>query len=704
MVNFPSLTPSDFRWEAPTYEQVSHTAEDGAIVRQILMDTPGQGRVEVEFQNCRDSDFEAVLAAHDATYGQWDALTLPDAFWAGRGAALKAVINSYDARLEWAFAEVPAADWAKKGRGTIKVTLKHRVRPLALTLAPGGTATPLVPKTDPGTPALVDALPVLNCNIVVPPLPDLVGCQAFWTSRQVTPMLDAVADVNAMTVVDSQGNSYAASQFCPVGALGPAENALLLVKRDKDGAVLWQRKTAGLGGESFFDVDIRLDSTGVFVSVVSSGFALNNRLWRVTSAGTQAFAGTYGQNQGTPTPVELPVLLPSGNVFVTQRSSSSLWMMLLSGTGAIQNIYFSSGAFGPKAQPVLLPSGRLLLIGSRDSQCAVCEIDPAAGVGSIQSIYVYPGTPSQGFDGIIPYGADSWLLHSPNGYIYLMANDYSILWAKQVSASLPVLSLRWMAVDNDILYIAFRGELTLRVDLATGLAGAFRQDAYWYNNQTGMENQSNYDRAARPAFDFTANLDVSWQSMGTQAITQGDALRFMVMGFGLKAPNGNHTIETQPPYINRQASVTVSSVTYPLTVLPTPVRTVATLPAVVTRTYDPPTPDSTRPLLADTTVTWDLQAAPICPPAFNVTIAGSITAAQGIAQQYTAVIVPDPTLTTWPYTYTWSSPNATFSDNKIANPFVTWNAVGTRTLSVQAFNAGYIKTATLDVAVATAPP
>jgi hypothetical protein len=212
----------------------------------------------------------------------------------------------------------------------------------------------------------------------------------------------------------------------------------------------------------------------------------------------------------------------------------------------------------------------------------------------------------------------------------------------------------------------------------------------------------------RVAIDAAQNRVITYYAAVQQA-TRPDMEfnRLLFASFGLQIPAGSYALNVQPPYADSNIELTVTQTPITLTTFsPLPSRTIATNVTTPTDTMGLAAPDYLAPFStpAEGEFDFSLQAAPICPPAFNVTIAGSSTAAQNVPQQYTAVIIPDPALTTWPYTYIWSSPNATFSDRRIASPLVTWSATGTRTLSVQVSNAGSTKTAALDVEVSTAPP
>jgi hypothetical protein len=713
MVNFPSLTPSDFRWEAPTYEQVSHTAEDGAVVRQILMDTPGQGRVEVEFQNCRDTDFEAVLAAHDATYGQWDALILPDAFWGGRGAALRAVIEDYHSSLEWAFAEVPAADWAKKGRCTIRVILKHRVRPLALVLDPGGTATPLVPMTDPGTPAVVDALPVLNCNIPVPPTPDVTGCQTFWTSR-LNALVFSGLDTDGSTVIDSAGNVYSIMFYAPFGAAVVTDSQLLLTKRDKDGVVLWQRITPPLGPGYNQQVFMHLDAdNGVVIRLRGNNAATGGRIWRISASGAQTFHTVYGElaasYQGGLPLWNIRQTLSKGAFILTERGAGSQaspnrFMRISAATGAVESLVTVDNSGNVVGPPLLLPSGNMVVYGVRASAGWVAEIDPALGPSFMAESYVYPATSTNGFVGMVAYAAGYFAVGGDGNY-YVLDAAYSVVQAFQ-HTSMPATEIRGMSEGpNGLIYIAYRGNQLYVVDLINQVARVKRQEVTRNaNNVTQVPLEGTYYAGSREALNVAAGMGTGWTKLGVQAYTGAGEERFVAHSIGFNIPAGTYNIETHPPYTNRDLELVVTESSVPLTTIPLPARTDAVVSGYQVQTVTAPPDDFERPFANETTLLWDLQSAPICPPAFNTTIAGPATAVQGVAQQYTAVIIPDPTLTTWPYAYFWSSPNATFSDNKIANPMVTWTATGTKTLSAQVSNAGSTKTVTLDVVVGTGPP
>ena len=257
---FPPLTPSGFRWSPPQYAQTVHVADNTAVLRQILADAPGEGRLSLTFQNRKDSDFELLLQIYDQCYGQWDALLLPAEVFAGRDALLSQIIQSYEAGLQWAFAGPPTADWAKNGRCTINVELKQRQTPLALSVDPPGTADPppAVPE-DTGVPAVTDDFPYLNC-LIPPPPPEPETQWVFWVSRLDTPTgcgSNTDDGNDQMTMVHSDGSVYTVLMLAPFGT---TNERLTLTKRDGDGNVLWKKLSNTIDTANRLDGGVLLEA------------------------------------------------------------------------------------------------------------------------------------------------------------------------------------------------------------------------------------------------------------------------------------------------------------------------------------------------------------------------------------------------------------------------------------------------------------
>jgi hypothetical protein len=723
MVNFPPLTPSDFRWEAPTYEQVSHTAEDGAIVRQILMDTPGQGRVQVEFQNCRDSDFEAVLAAHDAAYGQWDALALPAAFWSGRGAALRTVIDGYDARLEWAFAEVPAADWEKKGRCTIKVTLKHRVRPLALTLTPGGMAIPLLPKVDPGAPAVVDALPVLNCNIVVT-IPPLVGCQTFWTSRLLESIYPNSIPPIGSQLVDVAGNNYTVFDQMPVGAADTDSVGLVLVKRDVGGAVIWVRATpliVNRQGGGRVAASLLFAGADVIVTTTTSPaeYTLYRHFWRITAAGAQVYHKvtggvrvgfsdahfTFDEFKGIYDAASGEVLM--SRQFVAFGDYGAELHRYNAATGAwIGGRRWYVNCLN-QAAPAVAGDGSIVITGHFSNTPVIRITNPNTLEITAEYRYLNGGT---GFTDIVSYDANSWLVvgRASDDYFLVSKATYDIVaWYKSSLGSAlksTTAPLTLIVESTGVVTFVLEGDNTLwQIDIPNQKIRTVQYEFAWELTTGNWVVPTPFSRFRGPVLDMTANLLLCNINSIYRPLADLDD-RVLTIGVGLELPPGTHYIDAHPP-TNRRVRVVVNRATGQLVLQANPTTVVAT----PTTAFDPtpalPSPTVTGHDFADTQAfTFNTQTALVCPPAFDAAITGPATAIQGTAQQYTAAIIPDPALTAWPYAYSWSSPNAVFSDSTIAQPLVTWTggAGANRVLTVIVSNAGHTKTATLTVAI-TAP-
>jgi hypothetical protein len=305
------------------------------------------------------------------------------------------------------------------------------------------------------------------------------------------------------------------------------------------------------------------------------------------------------------------------------------------------------------AMPQVLPNGNLLVCGSRDSKGWLMEL--TSDLVPIKA-FGYNGT--QPFIGMVQYDASTMFVVDYSGDFYLISiTDYSCILSLRPSAPPPNVGggRAVRMAENGNVHVSYRGNLLYDVDVTARLANIRRQTYSGF----GQPLESNATRGQRAAIDPDANMNVGWASRESTGGEEGDQDRFINFAIGLVVPAGAWSIETHPPYIGRAATVTVAEAPVALSAQPLPTSfpiTIAPVQDLLPSLQPPPTTGVNAPngipapLSVNTTITWDLQSAPICPPAFNAAIAGPTTAVQGTPQQYTAVITPDPALTQWPYT------------------------------------------------------
>jgi hypothetical protein len=627
MPTFPSITPSDFDWLAPEYEQVEHETEDGGILHQVMFDTPGNGGLNLTFQNRPYSDYEAILAIHDQTYGSWGTLTLPMATWGGRKSELRTVIATFDPKLEWAFADEPTADGVMNGVCNIQVKLKNRIRPIALSLSAPTLGTPVTPApTDSGTPAIVDTIPVLNCNIVIPFIPDTIGCQPIWSLRLKTPMnagINNQVEVQPKTLIDADGNVYVSHNYSTVGVSDIGNNTIVLFKTDKDGVLQWIRKSTA--PRSLTDRVMYLTPTGVAIalnrdSIAGPGTSVCPMFWGVDADGNNEYHTSF-QSTGVHPSLDFPAAIhPTFHVLagfgrtISKVVDGFIVAAKTISTGEIRGL-------------IPLGGGNTLLFGRRASIGWICVIDSDL---TIVENWVYPNTSL--FGGMVSYDSSNWLVIDQfNTDAYLISkSDYTVAQGYNLTPlGLSGSYMRAMAeVVDGVATMAWREQCMAVVDFPnqqgyiktyapewrTALgSGATAVPPFEHNQASGYQ---------RDTISLANNMNVGWFSAALLSGYPRPDLagnRILIFNAGLDLPVGLHTLEVHPPYTDDQLQITVTEATTAIaTITPLPSRTSATDTqgtGVTLVTRD----DFLAPFVeldSPEELEYDLQVGSVCPPKF----------------------------------------------------------------------------------------
>jgi hypothetical protein len=306
----------------------------------------------------------------------------------------------------------------------------------------------------------------------------------FWTSRLDVPLYSGIGDPHGGTVVDAAGNNYSAMRWADPGGTN-VDSGILLTKRDKDGKILWQKKTAATPTFSVFKM--WLTSEGVMLSWITGTFSGNNRLWHVNADGTQRFAAVYGNTpQGTYSPLNLLAYdTATDQIIAVHRYQSNSYFGRYSGsTGTLTHCVLVDIG-NPLSPPIKLDNGNYVVCGLRDSKGWILEFKPDFAqstnfAASVVQSYVYTGTSTTGFKGMCKYG-NNWVVVDSSANIYLLsATDYSVVIALKPRTATPGVGgeVRAMTtVSADSVLISWRGNTLLwDLNIPARLGAARKQD------------------------------------------------------------------------------------------------------------------------------------------------------------------------------------------------------------------------------------
>ncbi len=129
---FPSITPSERSFVAPTWPTKTQASQSGVITRRLWGSRPSQAKLSLTFGNISDTNTAAILSAYNSAKGSVDSLTLPSQIFDGADSTLRSWLNASatGAGLLWCFAEgtSPQVESVAPGRSNVTVQLTAELR------------------------------------------------------------------------------------------------------------------------------------------------------------------------------------------------------------------------------------------------------------------------------------------------------------------------------------------------------------------------------------------------------------------------------------------------------------------------------------------------------------------------------------------------------------------------------------------------
>jgi hypothetical protein len=425
--------------------------------------------------------------------------------------------------------------------------------------------------------------------------------------------------------------------------------------------------------------------------------------WGIASNGSQQYHTSYLPGSARWNADRYPAA-HSGFVVFFYPNVGGFWATkVINGVPSLQNEYLQGN---PEAS-LPLAGNNTLVIGLRQGTGWLCILDSNL---AIVEEYVYNNT--NRFYGIASYDANTWAViddgHNSGAaarLLLLNKTDYSVVNAYSLPAVGNAGVRTMLPAVNGIIRMAKRDNTYVEINVPNNEGSVRRYESQWIIGGLTAEEEGG-TVTQRPAINITHNRVITYHRAIQQTTrTDMEFNRLLFTSFGLYIPAGSYTLSVQPPYTDSNVELTVTQTPVTLTsVSPFPSRTSATNVTTSTVTMGVSAPAYLAPFTEAEELDFSLEIAAICPPAISASISGSATAVQSVGQTYTAAVTPDPSLSTWTHTYAWSSTGATFSNNSIINPLITWTSTGSRTLSLIVTNPGYSVTTTLNVEVNAPPP
>jgi len=129
---FPKIAPSGRSFTAPTFSTTATVSQSGVVSRRMWGSRAGNARLDLRFDNLRDSEAAKILNAYNSAKGSVDSLTLPSEVFDGASDALMMWLkgNATGSGLIWCFTEgsAPQVESVSPGRSNIRVSLTAELR------------------------------------------------------------------------------------------------------------------------------------------------------------------------------------------------------------------------------------------------------------------------------------------------------------------------------------------------------------------------------------------------------------------------------------------------------------------------------------------------------------------------------------------------------------------------------------------------
>lgn len=124
MATLPALTPTAMDFTAPEFPVKSNTSLSGVMSRRIFGSRGSRSTLQLSFDNITDTSAAQFLNAWNASRGQLDAVTVPNAVFDGASAALVSYVSDGGDGLIWHFAAPPQVQRVKPGISSVRISLE----------------------------------------------------------------------------------------------------------------------------------------------------------------------------------------------------------------------------------------------------------------------------------------------------------------------------------------------------------------------------------------------------------------------------------------------------------------------------------------------------------------------------------------------------------------------------------------------------